>query len=794
MTPGANRWRPRRAGIVNLYEYSDQVFDFAGGRLLLRGHNTSGKTKALELLLPFCLDGDTRPTKLDPFASGAKDMRWNLVGCSDAEQRVGYVWLEFERLDEAGRTQLLTAGIGLRAHKGLATVTRWYFVARNRRVGTDLVLLRGREPIGKSELAAALGDDGEVLDGQRDYRMRLNDVLFGFSGEEQYQTMLRLMLDLRRPHLSKTLNPDGVAAQLSAGLPEVDESLMRRLAGGLEQLETLERGLARLRDVRERVRRFHQRTYSAYARAVVRERADALRQAQTAVENAAEHLRATRTALGSERERADGATAARDAAEADVARLSAEEHALIGSAAWSSVAEVEALRGQAGAQRNAAGAAREHADGAAAAAGGTEAELITARAAAAAQAEQAEVDLGDVLALAERAGLAQRAGLLAAQLRDGSVAPATWGTLLRDLVRDWRDVLHRHHALLAAARSAAAAADRARAAEREASARLEQLTARRWACEEQLDAARDALTTALHSWRATLVELDVDDETAAAALDLAHAGKPPATALAPAADRARAVLADTRSSIASARQAARQAAAAAEAEIERLASARDDGPAAPAWSRADRAGRAGAPLWRLVDFTPQLPDRQHAALEGALEAMGLLDAWVTPSGRVEDADTADIVLADGASAPGSTLGDVLEPVADQPVAVTVVARLLARVGLGERQTGPWVDLDGRFVLGPLAGRAAKREAEHIGAAARDARRARRIAELRARLAELETEVAGHDAGLAAIDRRRDALAAELSALPPLDAVISAAGACGPPRRWRPTPAARTSRR
>ena len=171
-----------------------------------------------------------------------------------------------------------------------------------------------------------------MLDSQRDYRTRLNDLLFGFGGEEQYQTMLRLMRDLRRPHLSKTLDPDRVAEQLTAGLPGVDEGLMRRLGGGLEQLETLERGLERLRDVRERVRRFHQRTYSAYARAAVRERAEALRQAQTAVENAAEQLRATRAEVEAERERAASATAVRDAAEAELARLSAEEHALISSA------------------------------------------------------------------------------------------------------------------------------------------------------------------------------------------------------------------------------------------------------------------------------------------------------------------------------------------------------------------------------------------------------------------------------------------------------------------------------
>ena len=257
MSPRSTRWRPRRAGIINLYEYADQVFDFAGGRLLLRGHNTSGKTKALELLLPFCLDGDISPKKLDPFGAGYKDMKWNLIGCTGDLKRVGYAWLEFERIGEPGTAQRLTVGVGMRYAKDQADVARWYFVARNRSVGSDLSLLRGRDPISRAELAAALGDGGEVLDTARDYRSRLNDLMFGFGGEEQYQTMLRLMRDLRRPHLSKTLDPERVAAQLMIGLREVDEALMRRLAGGLEQLETLERGLAQLRDVRERMRRFH---------------------------------------------------------------------------------------------------------------------------------------------------------------------------------------------------------------------------------------------------------------------------------------------------------------------------------------------------------------------------------------------------------------------------------------------------------------------------------------------------------------------------------------------------------
>jgi uncharacterized protein (TIGR02680 family) len=776
MSVSSGRWRPRRAGIINLYEYANQVFDFAGGRLLLRGHNTSGKTKALELLLPFCLDGDISPNKLDPFGAAYKDMKWNLVGCTDDEKRVGYVWLEFERLDETGAGRRITAGVGMRAHKALADVPRWYFVARNRTVGADLALLRGRDPISKAELAAALGDDGEVLDSQRDYRTRLNDLLFGFGGEEQYQTMLRLMRDLRRPHLSKTLDPDRVAQQLTVGLPEVDDGLMRRLAGGLEQLETLERGLARLRDVRERVRRFHQRTYSAYARAAVRERADVLRQAHTAVEGAAERLRATRAELEAERERAERASAERDAAEADVAQLMAEEHALISSAAWSSVAEIETLREHAATQQRAATAAREHADGAAAAAGALKAELIAARAAATDQRQHAEADLGVAIELAARAGLATRAGVLTKQLREGTLSADTWSPLMRELAGDWRDVLHRHRELLLASRQASAAAERAREDERRAAVRVEQAAARRAACEQQLEHAHAAHAAAFASWRKGLAELELDDDTAAAALELAHSGQPGTPALAACVERVRTALADERSSLATARRSLAQLVASTETEIERLAAAHDDGPRPPAWPRADRLVRDGAPLWRLVDFRDDLPAQQRSGLEAALEAAGLLDAWVTPSGRLEDPALADVVLAGGEAAHGATLLEVLAPVPEQRVAQAVVAALLSCIGLGEHAIGPWVDCDGRFVVGPLAGRGTKDQAEHVGAAAREARRAARIAELLEQIADLEARIEAHDAGIAEIDRRRAGLDAELDALPAVDAIASAVGA------------------
>ncbi len=84
----------------------------------------------------------------------------------------------------------------------------------------------------------------------------------------------------------------------------------------------------------------------------------------------------------------------------------------------------------------------------AASAGALEAELITARAAAADQRERANGELESAIALAGRAGLARRVAILTDQLLGRCVEAETWSSLLRELAADWRDVLHRHRELL----------------------------------------------------------------------------------------------------------------------------------------------------------------------------------------------------------------------------------------------------------------------------------------------------------------------------------------------------------
>lgn len=772
---GGDRWRPVRAGILNLYEYADQVFELAGGRLLLRGHNTSGKTKALELLLPFCLDGDISPRKLDPFARSAKEMHWNLIECGDHEQRTGYAWLEFERLAAEAGPARLTVGIGMKANRSSKQVRRWYFLARDRRVGEDLRLVReDREPISRAELAAAIGDDGELLDTQAEYRARLRELLYGFS-DDGYRTMLRLMLELRRPHLSKNLNPDAVAELLSAGLPAVDERLMRRLAGGLEQLDALEQGLARLRATSERLRQFHERTYRGYLRAVVRDRGERLRRSHTRFDAAAEAVRTVRGELEHAREALEHSREERTAAEQAIVRLEGEMQAIVTSAEWSSIAEVQALGERAAAQARTADARRESAEEAAGAATTLEAERIAAAAAAEEDVAAARAGLDELCALAAQAGLAGRAGTLAAQLRDDALAVEAWAGLARDLARDWMAVLTAHGELLASCRRAGESARAAHEAERRAADRVAAARATVAGAVAEVDAARDAFDAALAAWRGTLRELRPDARLLDAMRDRAHRGDEPRAALADAADAARTAIADERGTVAAALAALEDELAELDDRIAAVEAEHDDGPAPPSLQRTGRAERAGGPLWQLVDFADGVAASERAAIEAALQASGLLDAWILPDGRLLGAAELDAALVTGPGAPGPTLADALAP-ADNRVAAPAIAGVLARIALrdvADPDLAAVVGRDGSYGLGPLRGRASKPAAEHVGAAARAARRARLVAELRARREDARGRAATLRERDAELARRRAAVEAEVGGVPACDAIAAA---------------------
>ncbi len=197
------RFRPTRAGIINLWDYRDQEFSFADGRLVLRGPNGSGKTKALEVLFPFVFDGRIEPRRLNPFAGEERTMKSNLL-YRGQDSAHSYVWMEFCR-GSLEDPESVTVGIGMRATRTNDKVTRWYFVADGR-VGVDFSLIGNDDrPLTKKQLAEQLGSDS-ITDRPLDYRTAIDARMFGL-GVQRYDQLINLILTLRRPQLAKNLDP-----------------------------------------------------------------------------------------------------------------------------------------------------------------------------------------------------------------------------------------------------------------------------------------------------------------------------------------------------------------------------------------------------------------------------------------------------------------------------------------------------------------------------------------------------------------------------------------------------------
>ena len=175
----------------------------------------------------------------------------------------------------------------------------------------------------------------------------------------------------------------------------------------------------------------------------------------------------------------------------------------------------------------------------------------------------------------------------------------------------------------------------------------------------------------------------------------------------------------------------------------------DAPPVPPTRAAGVRDGRPGAPLWKVADFAPDLSDDERAGLEAALEAAGILDAWVTPEGNLVDGDV--IVVSGLAPVAGASCAELLVPAIDPDdlqagvLPEESVASVLSAIGRGPGTgdtAGTWVTTDGRWSNGVLSGAWHKDQAGYIGEGAREAAR-------RARIRLLERELrrrAGRDRG------------------------------------------------
>ena len=241
----------------------------------------------MELLFPFLFEGDMAAAKLDPFGKRARKMKWNLLMDGKHERRTGYAWFELRHDDPRQTPQYATFGVCLDAHREWDDVKSRFFHVAGKRVGHDFELVDDdRRPLGRRQLHELMsGLGGETFVQANSYQERLNQIAFGYPNLKRLGQQIRLQRTLRRPQLSDTLDEQLLNELLSDALPEIDGELLTQSSRRLDQIEESRVHLETLKRNEAAVRAFAV-TYASYARAELRERRDALREAAASIEAA----------------------------------------------------------------------------------------------------------------------------------------------------------------------------------------------------------------------------------------------------------------------------------------------------------------------------------------------------------------------------------------------------------------------------------------------------------------------------------------------------------------------------
>ena len=692
--PSSERWKPLRAGLVDMFYYDQEEFWFHDGRLLLRGNNGTGKSKVLALTLPFLLDGDLAPHRVEPDGDRQKRMEWNLLlgGKHPSPERLGYTWLEFGRRGADGTEEFRTIGCGLKAVAGRGIARHWFFVTSQRPGGELRLLPDSRVPLTREKLREEIGSRGFVYDRAADYRRAVDEHLFGL-GAHRYEALVNLLIQLRQPQLSKKPDEKLLSRALTEALPPLSPGLVTTVAEAFRGLDEERDALRSLAEAQQAATDFLGH-YRRYAKVAAKRKAAGPRLTQSRYEHLGRDLAAAEEAFTAAQQQLDAAQGELTALEEQRTELEARRDALQADPAMRDAERLEQLRQDAERKEKAARDREDDRTGRRARSESTTAGRARPR-----------------TRPAPGATSSPRRCAKPRMLRPARAAPSSTG---RPSPRSSRRLGTRHrptrrapdcgsrlpgcrrgdggrHARRAR-RDAQAVADR----QEQATARLGRLLEESAECERKLRAAQaeegrlsaevqaaaDRVTAAdqavaermrllldaYRSYLSGLAELRVSDpdELIAALEDwgVTGEGANPAAAIIDAAARAAGTELGRRAGELTTRR-TRHVTRAGELaeEIGRLRLGGHDAPPVPHTRAAGvRDGRPGAPLWKVTDFAPGLSDDERAGLEAALEAAGILDAWVTPEGNLVDGDV--IVVSGLTPVAGASCASLLVPAID----------------------------------------------------------------------------------------------------------------------------------
>lgn len=238
-----NRWKMHKLGFVNFWLYDHEEFLLKDGHILLRGNNASGKSITTQSFIPFLLDGNKSPERLDPFGSRDRKMDFYLLGDGEREESTGYLYLEFKKADTE---EFLTIGIGMRAQKG-KTIDFWGFcLCDGRRIAPNGISLYEKIggqmlPLTKQKLRNLIGDENNWAEAPGMYKQLVNDRVFQFRDIRQYDQLIQLLIKVRTPKLSKeAFRPSEVKKILNDSLQVLTDEDLSAMVSTMERMDALE--------------------------------------------------------------------------------------------------------------------------------------------------------------------------------------------------------------------------------------------------------------------------------------------------------------------------------------------------------------------------------------------------------------------------------------------------------------------------------------------------------------------------------------------------------------------------
>lgn len=773
-----DRWKMNRIGFVNFWLYDEEDFEFVDGKLLLRGQNGSGKSITTQSFIPFVLDGDRTPSRLDPFGSSDRRMEYYFLGEDGRDEATGYLFLEFKK-EESGEYR--TIGIGQRAKRGKPMDFWGFIILDGRRIGCDLWLYKEvgttRIPYDKRELKAQLGEENFFTDSQSEYKKHVNQYIFGFRKADQYEQFIKLLVKVRAPKLSKEFKPTKVYEILNDSLQTLTDEDLRAMVDAMEKmdeiqdsLDMLNRAFADVKIIRNEYTRYNQYMLAKKAQAYLlkkkevetaQSQLDVQEQKRKEMESDQQGKKLRLEELEEKKKLAE--TEQNGLLDTDLEEMDRKlelvkknrQEAVTQEKKWES--KIEECRER----------IRE---------GEQELKEIRNR-----------LELRQQKLLKEKQELEEQQEIL--QWNHHQMALQLLGTEEYDKTDEIVKSLNMHKKLIEECKRVIRRYEEITRQYDELESQLEQLRQQRILREQELDAAQEQVVSSIDQWIVEMYDVkktseqwkpkeevlkEVEEkirqyqsvEDAGAVQELLRADY----------ERQRQELGDVKSDREHELKLQNETLKQAKEELEQIQNQEELEPEREESARRTRqvlqeAGITAVPFYKTVEFSGGMEPAVCARLEAQLQRMGLLDALVVSSEdfeRIRQAcpqflDTILYVEQKGDSRfSGLVVSEELEGGLRETVG-RILSNIYEKEGSGQ---GIYLGKDGSFCQGILAGKADKTgEAEFVGLLARKRRKEEKIRQLQEHIRELTETVSGIEKEIQEIRERLEILQEEYQRLP-----------------------------